>query len=129
MKTINPDYLFKWEPEKKTLFFITQSAHASGIAMKNLQEVQPQVVERVQSLCKDKPSIGNIITFDNYIFIVSRKHYSSKHDLDLVSNALDQVKDLSIKVSGEDFPTILGLVKSYSNIEIRNISNWEHSIL
>ena len=130
MKEINPEYLFKWKPEKKTLFFITQSAHASGKALKNLQEVAPSVLEKVQSMCADiKPDIGEVIILPMYVFIVSRKHYASKHDLDLVRQGLDKLKEHSIKMSSEDFPSIVEIARNYPNIEIKSISNWEHSIL
>lgn len=129
--SINPNYLFKWEPEKKFLFFITQGAHVSGTAMKNLNEVQPEVVELlVEQVNRIKPTIGTVIDIDyvsNYSFIVSRKHYSSKHDLDLVKSALAKLNGI-YKMSNEDFPTIVELVtREFPNIEIKTSSNWEDS--
>jgi hypothetical protein len=124
---VSPDYLFKWEPEKNTLFFITQGAHASGTALKNFANVQPHILEELVSIVNSsKPAIGSVITIRNYIFVVSRKHYSSKHDLDLVLKALNEISHLSIKMSNEDFPTIVDLVeKHFPAIEIKKTSNWD----
>jgi sigma54-dependent transcription regulator len=129
--SVNPNYLFKWEPEKKFLFFITQGAHVSGTALKNLNEVQPEVIELlVEQVNRTKPTIGTVIDIDyvsKYSFIVSRKHYSSKHDLDLVKSALAKLNGI-YKMSNEDFPTIVELVtREFPNIEIKTGSNWEDS--
>ena len=120
---INPEYLFKWEPEKKHLFFITQGAHASGVAMKELNELRPEVVELlVKRVNEIKPTIGTAIHIDNagsFTFIVSRKHYTSKHDLDLVSSALASLSG-NYKMANEEFPTIVDLVATkYPTIEFR----------
>jgi hypothetical protein len=125
---VNPNYLFKWEPEKKHLFFITQGAHMSGIALKNLQYVQPQIVEELVVLVNSsKPTIGSVIAIQDYVFIVSRKHYSSKHDLDLVKNALHTLKGI-YKMSNEDFPAIVDLVATgFPNVGIKTTSKWEDS--
>ena len=124
---INPEYLFKWEPAKKILFFITQGAHSSGIALKNLENVQPAVLEQLKQMVSiSKPSIGDVLSVqDQYVFIVSRKHYSSKHDLDLVKNALSTLEG-NYKMSGEDFPDIVRLVRTdFTHIEIKKTSKWE----
>jgi hypothetical protein len=73
---IRNDYMFKWEPEKKFLFFITQGAHASGVALKVLEELQPSVLEELKrTVATLKPAIGSVISVqERYVFIVSRKH-------------------------------------------------------
>jgi hypothetical protein len=124
---IHPEHLFKWEPEKKYLFFITQGAHVSGTAMKELNDVSPQVVELlVKRVNEIKPTIGTAIHIQhagNYTFIVSRKHYSSKHDLDLVSSALASL-DGSYKMFSGEFPTIVELVSTqFPNVELKKIIN------
>jgi hypothetical protein len=128
---VNPNYLFKWEPEKKILFFITQGAHVSGTALKNLEYIQPLIIEQLKRYVDGlKPAIGSVIPVqDNYIFIVSRKHYSSKHDLDLVRKALMKLQGI-IKMSNEDFPDIVKLVSTeFTNIELKTTSNWDNSRL
>lgn len=122
---VNPEHLFKWEPEKKFLFFITQGAHVSGTAMKELNDKAPQVIERlVKHMNEIKPTIGTVIHIQdagNYTFIVSRKHYSSKHDLDLVSSALATL-DGNYKMFNGEFPTIVELVSTqYPNVELKKI--------
>jgi hypothetical protein len=122
---VNPEYLFKWEPEKKYLFFITQGAHVSGTAMKELNEKAPQVIDLlVKRVNEIKPTIGMAIHIQhagNYTFIVSRKHYSSKHDLDLVSSALASL-DGNYKMFNGDFPTIVDLVATqFHNVELKKI--------
>jgi len=127
---ISDNYLWKWEPEKKTLFFITQGAHASGVALKNLEYLQPSVLEELKRMvATTKPAIGSVISVqERYVFIVSRKHYSSKHDLDLVKKALLTLKG-SYKVANEDFPTILDMVsKGFPEIEIK-ASVWKKEYL
>jgi hypothetical protein len=130
---INPEHLFKWEPEKKYLFFITQGAHISGTAMKELNERQPIVVERlVKRVNEIKPTIGTAIHIQdagNFTFIVSRKHYSSKHDLDLVSSALASLNGNYKMFSGE-FPAIVELVSTqYPSIELKRIVNQDELII
>lgn len=122
---VNPKHLFKWEPEKKYLFFITQGAHVSGTAMKELNEKVPQVIDLlVKRVNEIKPTIGMAIHIHNagdYTFIVSRKHYSSKHDLDLVSSALTSLNG-NYKMFNGDFPTIVDLVATqFHNVELKKI--------
>lgn len=131
---VNPEHLFKWEPEKKILFFITQGAHITGTAMKYLFEVAPQVVEKLQKIvANDKPTIGTVIKVRDildYTFIVSRKHYNSKHDLDLVSSALASLSDGIYKMFNGDFPTIVELVATqYPHIELKRIVNQDELII
>jgi hypothetical protein len=131
LPNINKNYLFKWEPHKKTLFFITQGAHITGTAMKNLDEIQPNVVEKLKfEVITKKPTIGTVIVIETsatYVFIVSRKHYSSKHDLGLVKSALASLEG-EYKMSNEDFPTITDLVAAnFPNVEIKTTSRWEDS--
>lgn len=123
---VNPEHLFKVEPEKKILFFITQGAHTTGTAMKYLFEVAPQAVEKLQKIvAADKPTIGTVITVKDtldYTFIVSRKHYNSKHDLDLVSSALASLPSGNYKMFNGDFPTIVELVATqYPTIELKRL--------
>jgi hypothetical protein len=130
---ISQEYLFRWEPERKFVFFITQGAHISGTAMKNLFEVNPQVVEKLQKLvAMDKPTIGTAIQVKDtgdYVFIVSRKHYSSKHDLDLVSSALAKLEG-TYKMSNEDFPTIVELVSArFPNVDLRTSTKKQEHLL
>jgi hypothetical protein len=122
---VNPEHLFKWEPEKKYLFFITQGAHVSGTAMKELNERQPSLLEQLVKRVNDiKPTIGTAIhihSAGDFTFIVSRKHYSSKHDLDLVSSALASLGG-NYKMFNGDFPTIVDLVSTrFHNVELRKI--------
>ena len=91
--------------------------------MKELNELRPEVVELlVKRVNEIKPTIGTAINIENagnFTFIVSRKHYSSKHDLDLVSSALASLSG-NYKMSNEDFPTIVELVATkYPAIEFR----------
>ena len=130
---INPEHLFKWEPEKKILFFITQGAHVSGTAMKELNDKAPSVIDRlVKRVNEIKPTIGTVIHIQdagNYTFIVSRKHYSSKHDLDLVSSALASL-DGNYKMFNGDFPTIVELVSTqYPSIELKRIVNQDELVI
>jgi hypothetical protein len=127
---ISDNYLWKWEPEKKILFFITQGAHASGVALKILEDKQPSVLEELKRMvATTKPAIGSVISVqERYVFIVSRKHYSSKHDLDLVKKALLTLKG-SYKVANEDFPTIVDLVsKEFLQVGIK-AATWKQEYL
>ena len=130
---INPEHLFKWEPEKKILFFITQGAHVSGTAMKELNDKAPSVINRlVKRVNEIKPTTGTVIHIQdagNYTFIVSRKHYSSKHDLDLVSSALASL-DGNYKMFNGEFPTIVELVSTqYPSIELKRIVNQDELVI
>jgi hypothetical protein len=127
---ISDDYMFKWEPEKKFLFFITQGAHASGVALKNLEDLQPSVLEELKRVVATlKPAIGSVISVqERYVFIVSRKHYTSKHDLELVKKALLTLKG-SYKLAIEDFPTIVDLVsKEFLQVGIK-AATWKQEYL
>lgn len=130
---INPEHLFKWEPDKKFLFFITQGAHISGTAMKQLLDRIPEVVDLlVQRVNASKPTIGTALHLGHdgqFTFIVSRKHYNSKHDLDLVSSALASLSGDYKMFSGE-FPTIVNLVTSqFTNIDLRKIFNHKDAVI
>jgi hypothetical protein len=131
---VNPEHLFKWEPEKQILFFITQGAHTTGTAMKHLFEVAPQVVEKLQKIvANDKPTIGTVIKVKDTLgctFIVSRKHYNSRHDLDLVSSALASLDGGFYKMFNGDFPTIVDLVATqYRHIELKRLVNQDELIV
>jgi hypothetical protein len=122
---VSDEYLFKWEPEKKILFFITQGAHITGEAMKQLDNFNPQLVEKLKAyVVSNKPTIGTVIDIKdhtNCLFIVSRKHFSSKHDLDLVRSALASLGDSTYKIAREDFPTIISVVATeFPNIELKS---------
>lgn len=127
MVKVNPDYLFKWEPEKKFLFFTTQSAHMSGIALKNLENVQPQIIDELKSIVNSsKPSLGSVITIrERYVFIITRKSYNSKHDLALTLKALNSLNG-NHKMSSEDFPDIVELVTTNCPwVELKETSKWD----
>ena len=127
---VSNDYLFKWEPEKKVLFFITQGAHVSGVALKNLENFNPIVIEQLKRMVDIlKPSIGEVLSVqERYVFIVSRKHYTSKHDLELVKKALLKLKG-NYKLASEDFPSIVDMVsKEFPEIEIK-ASVWKQEYL
>jgi hypothetical protein len=76
-----------------------------------------------------KPSIGEVLSVqERYVFIVSRKHYSSKHDLDLVKKALSTLKG-NYKIASEDFPTIVDLVsKEFLQVGIK-AATWKQEYL
>jgi hypothetical protein len=127
---ISDEYLWKWEPEKKFLFFITQGAHASGVALKTLEDLQPSILEELKRVVATmKPAIGSVISVqERYVFIVSRKHYSSKHDLDLVKKALLTLEG-NYKIAYEDFPSIVDLVsKEFLQVGIK-AATWKQEYL
>jgi hypothetical protein len=127
---ISNEYLWKREPEKKILLFITQGAHVSGVAMKILEDKEPLIIEQLKRMVDGlKPSIGEVLSVqERYVFIVSRKHYSSKHDLDLVKKALLKLKG-NYKIASEDFPTIVDLVsKEFLQVEIK-AATWKQEYL
>jgi hypothetical protein len=127
---LSNEYLFKWEPEKKVLFFITQGAHVSGVAMKTLEDKEPLIIEQLKRMIDGlKPSIGEVLSVqERYVFIVSRKHYSSKHDLDLVKKALSTLKG-NYKIANEDFPAIVDLVsKEFLQVGIK-AATWKQEYL
>lgn len=127
---ISDEYMFKWEPEKKFLFFITQGAHASGIALKTLEDLQPSILEELKrKFATMKPAIGSVISVqERYVFIVSRKHYSSKHDLDLVKKALLTLEGKYV-IALEDFPSIVDLVsKEFLQVGIK-AATWKQEYL
>lgn len=117
-------YLFVWEPEKQTLFFVDQKGHKSGVAMKNLDYVQPSVIEELQKTLETPHPIGSVITIRWYTFIVSRKHYSSRQDLAATDAALATLSGPH-KMTAEDFPEIVSLARKYSNIEFYDTSDWD----
>lgn len=117
-------YLFTWEPEKQSLFFIDQKAHKSGVVMKNLDHVQPHVIEELQKILEVSHPIGSVITIRWYTFIISRKHYAGRHDLALVDKALASLSGPH-KMTAEDFPDIVNLARKYSSIEIYDTSDWD----
>jgi hypothetical protein len=127
---ISNEYLWKTEPEKKILLFITQGAHVSGVAMKILEDKEPLIIEQLKRMVDGlKPSIGEVLSVqERYVFIVSRKHYSSKHDLDLVKKALSTLKG-NYKIASEDFPAIVDLVsKEFLQVEIK-AATWKQEYL
>jgi hypothetical protein len=127
---VSDEYMFKWKPETKFLFFITQGAHASGVALKILEDLQPSVLEELKrKFATTKPAIGSVISVqERYVFIVSRKHYSSKHDLDLVKKALSSLEGNYV-IAREDFPSIVDLVsKEFLQVGIK-AATWKQEYL
>lgn len=127
---ISDEYMFKWEPEKKFLFFITQGAHASGVALKTLEDLQPSILEKLRrDFANLKPSIGDVFSVEErYVFIVSRKHYSSKHDLGLVKKALSTLEGKYV-IAREEFPAIVDLVsKEFLQVGIKAVT-WKQEYL
>ena len=116
-------YLFKYEPEKKILLFIDQKGHKSGEVMKHYDYIQPHIVERLQEVLAAHPhGTGDHIEIGNVVFLITRKHYASRHDLSAVRSFLKD-NTTPYKVSELDFPEIVAVLRESPVLEFYNSLN------
>lgn len=121
-------------PSKQTLAFTTQGGHLSGKLMKNIDFRRPEIIKQFQEVVKQKtPQIGEVITIQNYSFLILRKHYNSRLNTvaftQAIAAALPALKTAgfldNLKTTDEDFPEYMEILKSLiPNIEIRPESGW-----
>ena len=120
--------VFKWEPHKRILFFITQGGHLSGDLMKSLAERNPQVLlELHQELAKDN-SIGRYFTLENdrYGFLIVRKHYNTKPNAAEFMKMLGSLPKVMHKTTLETHPVYAKVLQELqlADVEIYETSLW-----
>lgn len=117
-------YLFTYEPEKTTVAFTDLAGHKSGIVMKAIDHVQPHIIEALQKhLAEGAAKVGDTILIRNYAFIVSRRHYASRHNVDAVLAAL-MAMDGQLKISSEEYPEIISHLHGNPQVEFYDTSTW-----
>lgn len=130
----NPDYLFKFEPNKHYLALVDLSAAKSGDLMKNIDYVAPRMIERFQKEAKTgKYKVGDYIIIDRFVFFFVRKHYRTKFNLkEFAKVAANLPYCLSYKttVENEQFkPYVEILLDIYDQFEIYETSDWDKRLI
>lgn len=120
--------VFRWEPQKTTLFFLTQGGHLSGDLLKSLEYRAPQIVKEMQEeLAKDN-TIGRYFELRGgiYGFLVVRKHYNSKPDAGQFASMLRSLPARTFKTTLETHEVYAKVLKELAlpTIEIYNTSLW-----
>ena len=116
--------VFTYEPHKYTLAFIDLNGTISGDLMKQIKYRQPKVIEKMHNFISSvELSIGDNFTIDDYVFIISRKHYRNKTNLILTEKALEDLTFNHMKTTLENFPELKPLLDKF-NIEIYETSEW-----
>lgn len=117
-------YLFTYEPEKTTIAFTDFAGHKSGIVMKAIDYVQPDVIEKLQASLAERPAkVGDVIYIKTFAFVVSRRHYASRHDINAILAALSSM-DGQLKISTEEYPEIIDLLRDKPEVELYDTSTW-----
>lgn len=120
--------VFRWEPHKTTLFFLTQGGHLSGDLLKELENRAPQIVkEMLEEIAKDN-TIGRYFELRGGIwgFLVVRKHYNTKPNADQFTSMLRSLPARQFKTTLETHEVYAKTLKALAlpNIEIYDTSQW-----
>lgn len=98
--------------------------------MKNLDFVNPRIVERFQKMTKDGDyKVGDYIEFDRYIFFFVRKHYLSKFKLEEFRKVAGNIPYQYTYKTTDETPKLKPyldiLLEIYDRIEVYKTSKWD----
>lgn len=113
--------IWKIEPEKITLFFITQGGHGKPL-INAFQHVAPEVVERLKENVKADNTMHRVFSFhkEHYVFVIYKKHYLTRDTVENIRTAFKKVReeypDQIIKLPREN-DTIFAALKEEPNVQ------------
>jgi len=121
--------VFIYEKHKKTLAFIDLKGHLSGRLMKNIDYVQPRVIEELKkTILESGNEIGKIIQIRDYVFVTIRNHYNSKVDLNKFKTIMQKLEPQNIyKTTAENYTECLDVIKEVDlpyTLEVYETSEW-----
>jgi len=119
-------YVFDLTHKGRVLAFTTQGGHITGDLMKNINGVQPRVIERLQEEVKLDNTLGRIIDIDNFTFVIARKHYNSRPSIKEMEALLATLPEgVHYKTTKETFPSMCAALDS-RYVLMCGGSSWEY---
>lgn len=124
-----------YEPEKKILIFIDQKPYLSGPLIKNYFSFYPFAKSSLQqSMIEKGNDIGSVHTYKNLVFLIVRKHFNSKINVEQFKSILFNLPANEIyKTTKESFTDYAKVIENLKNdlpyiVQFYDVSGFNNGI-
>lgn len=113
--------IWKWEPEKITLFFISQTGHGKPL-VNDFEYIAPDYAAEMKAEVARDNTMFRVFSsrFPNYVFVIYKKHYNTRDNAAAIKEAYQKVRELYpdqvIKTTSQN-QTILAALQEEPNLE------------
>lgn len=125
---VKNEYFWKYEPEKISVFFISQTGHGKPL-INELKNIQPEAEEIIKNEIAKDNSLFRVFTGKrkDQVFVIYKKHFNTRDRADAILNAaklvMEKHPNKTFKTTAEN-PMILSTLKDLPNFEFYKYSNW-----
>lgn len=109
------------EPDKPTLFFVTQSGHGKPL-INAFKEVSPSGAAQMLKKIETDNTMFRVFTAwkDHYVFVIYKKYYATRDTAAAIAEAYEEVRKLypdQVFKTAYENKTVLAALKDQENLE------------
>lgn len=96
MSKVIEQTIWKWEPEKITLFFISQTGHGKPL-INDYEYVSPEGKERLREEIKNDNTMYRVFNDKyrtHYVFVIYKKHYNTRDNAAAIQEAYAKFREV-----------------------------------